>query len=234
MLLNRKEPGYPEGFEGLLPLELQAERLKAVCARLGMEIDISSVPEFAKKIADIPLSEGAEGWAVVLRRNLIDSRPDALTARELLAEGVSREMDNRILEIDEHADRFRVSERTQEMFNHLCATQPESDICVMQVQLGLRNAKTSDADALQNLAKNEFGLSFLSGASILATHPERLGKYFDLGISFPGEEYDYDGDKAYSRTVLGKTNQGRLMLMHFPPRIPWMNDHGAATGFVWE
>ncbi|MBU2330400.1 hypothetical protein KKG57_02955, partial [Patescibacteria group bacterium] len=214
-------------------LAVQAELLKKICNKLGMDIDISTIPSLEEKSRAAPLPSGAEGWAVVLRPGLVESRPDVWLSIELLREGVSEKIDNRIPCAHEAAGHFRCSARTAEMMERLSITQPQGDVVVIPVQLGRKNAKASDADVLKELSENEFGLSFLSAASVLAVHPERIGGWFDLGMSFPGEEVDYDADGRYARTLLVKTNQGALTLMHFPPELTWMNDHGAATGFVW-
>lgn len=233
---KKREPAYPANFTGLSSLPEQGDRLRTACHALGLDIDISHIDAIDESIRDLRMPERAEGIALVLRPNLIEGRSDTYIASQLLAQ-VFQRIDNRF-EQDQDYERsslFRRDERTRAFIDRIIDMQPgDGDVYALPVQLGRRNAKVSDAEAIEAFAPNEFGLSLLAGASILTTHPERIGKPLDLGLSFPGEQYDYEKDGKFSRTIVAKRNQELLLLMHFRPEMEWMNDHGAATGFVWE
>lgn len=233
---KKREPAYPADFTGLRSLPAQGDRLRTACHKLGLDIDISHIGAIEESIQGLTMPERAEDIALVLRPNLIEGRSDTYIASQLLAQAFPK-IDNRF-EQDQNYERsslFRRDARTKAFIDRIIDMQPgDGDVYALPVQLGLRNAKVSDAEAIQAFAPNEFGLSLLAGASILTTHPERIGKPLDLGLSFPGERYDYEQNDTFSRTIVAKRNQELLLLMHFFPDMEWMNDHGAATGFLWE
>lgn len=237
-LAPQKTFAYPRSFDGLRPLKEQIRSLASAATRLGFDIDIRPALATADRAEKAQCSDRAEGWAAILSPALVGTyRQERELAIELLGLSSPSEIDVRF-QGDEflEEDLFQRDPFTAEAMDQLCERQGQSDILVLPVQLGQRYAEVSDAVAMQSFgpATGEFGLSILAGASLLATHPQRLAEFAHLGISLPGDAYDYHHDGSYTRLCMVKMLQQRITVMHFRKHAEWMRDHGAASGFLWE
>ncbi|HEY1041809.1 MAG TPA: hypothetical protein VGE48_00075 [Candidatus Paceibacterota bacterium] len=233
-----KKYGYPKAYTGLKPLSEQIDTLASFAGRLGFEIDPAPVHAVAARTESIALPEGAEGWGAILSPGLVGSeRREREVMIELLRMQGPYDIDVRF----EHSEffeeeYFRRDPLTQKMYETLSEQQP-GDIHILPVQFGQRYAEVSDGEAIKNFGGpfGEFGLGLLAGASLIATHPDRIGEYADLGVSLPGDQYHYrHSSKKFSRLCLVKQLGQRVTLMHFKRDAEWMRDHGAASGFIWE
>lgn len=181
------EYGYPSGW-CLRALEEQLDVLRALFPELRCE---AQVPPH--------LPEGAEGWLLVPKPQRIgNTYHEALeTVLGHLGEAQRPFCNARQGELG--PQHLRLTQHSLDVLDELDRCTP-GDYFLLAIQSGLRHRATSVADAQARFGRAEFGLGPLEIATLLLTHPDRLGDYQHLGIDCPGCLYspNADDDQSYS------------------------------------
>ncbi len=223
------EYGYPKAYSGLKPLEEQICMLqKKVSHWADIELDVEPALAFARELqASSSLPDGAEGRAAIIAPGIRgDHQHDVALALELF-----HAMKSTATPEDFDPAAFRLDERTERMLDALCEMQA-GPILILPVQFGKRHAKRIDTDVVSGFGDHpEFALDLLSMVSLLITHPERLADYSALGISCPGDEYDYLRTSTFERSLMMLAQAGQIKLRSRPKDYN-STDHGVVTGFL--
>jgi hypothetical protein len=118
----------------------------------------------------------------------------------------------------------------------IARSQNFPDIILLSAQFGARYNGISVRESRKSFTKGEFGLGIFEIAVMLLTHPERLNKKDDLGVSCPGDDFSNNGDRkdkfAWNHAPYFLLHgSGKLRLgatgVHYPRK-----GFGSATAFI--
>ena len=225
---------YPKEYKGPKPISEQIN----ILARI-LELDPIQALEYAKNLPQLP--EGAEGWFAVPSVDALVKKyfPEVTDPADKYCRAVQL-VHQKIAESRSFYNyregqitpaQLRVSARTAHSLNLIAEKQPGSDILIIAAQLGIGHRGRSVRRAREVFVVNEFGLNSLSGNSILLVHPERLVRWEDLGMDYPGDEFAPETDGDFSEAPGVDFSDGRVgfgtVLVGDPD-----GHFGSASGFL--
>ncbi|MFW6126460.1 MAG: hypothetical protein ACOC58_05075 [Chloroflexota bacterium] len=180
-----EEYGYPVGWR-FRSLREQLDTLGAFFPELRWEAGLRG-----------QLPREAEGWLVVpkpwkLAQTYNEALEQVLGHLQRARPRFSNGREGRL-----GPEHLSLTDRTYRVLGELERDTP-GDFLVLAVQSGLRHRASSVGEVRERLAGDEFCLGPLEIASLLLTHPDRLGDYEHLGIDCPGCRYAPNADGQYS------------------------------------
>lgn len=129
-------------------------------------------------------------------------------------------------------ERLRQSEATREGELSIKADQP-GDFLIVPSQVGDRWDNTPVEEVRESYEIGEFGLGSVAGGCLALSHPNRLVRWEELDMDFPGDEFDDpDADVRFGRAPSLRFSVGgnvRFDTNH----VGFSNDfYGSVSGFL--
>ncbi len=217
--------------KGVPSIEAQLDILHTLFPQIG-----KANAEIVKKIqeghivySDIPLrvpSEDRGVWAIPHWSKIGNSYPEALEKVLSLLEktqGTANYLKERY-----GYEYIRETEQKKQAMT-LLLYQQQSDIILLQTQLGIRHRGMSIYRANKSMDTHEFGLGAYEVGIILLLYPERLEKSTDLWIDCSGDEFSPIAGGPFKATPLFKMIHNLTIRARFDSANETC---GAASGFV--
>lgn len=127
--------------------------------------------------------------------------------------------------------RLRQSEATREAELKLKSDQP-GDFLIVPSQMGNRWGGYSVKEVRKSYDDGEFGHGSVAGGCLVLSHPNRLVRFEELAMDFPGDEFDnLDADARFDRAPFFRFFNGknRFDTSH----IAYVSDYsGSVSGFL--
>ncbi|MBU0648499.1 hypothetical protein KJ969_00060 [Patescibacteria group bacterium] len=214
--------GYPDGFRIRTP----EEQLK-VWEKHFPKLNRGHVLELAGK----PLSDSAEGWAVIPKPSKIGKTYHQALDKMLKLIAQSRKFQN-WREGELGPEYVRLVEKTKQILNKL-EKETMGDFLVFPFQFGLRWACSKSMRWVRTyFSDNEFGLGPYEVAALLATHPDRITASGQLYIDCAGSEYSPSvGGLLQGRLYFYWGDVGKCLGLNYRRHGDGGSDLGAVSGF---
>jgi len=225
---RRTKYRYPPEYTGLSPI---AEQVKA----------LQKVPAFAELDAAWFLNEGQDWYDSLTLPDAVEGPlvyvwHEALggycATHDIILKAIAKERKfYNYREGQLTTDRFRQCEATREAELSLKADQP-GDFLIVPSQVGDRWGNYPVKEVRESYAEGEFGHGSVAGGCLILSHPNRLVRFDELDMDFPGDEFDDPDagvrfDRApYFRFYDGEVEFGTV-------RVGLVSDrYGSVSGFL--
>lgn len=107
-------------------------------------------------------------------------------------------------------ERLRQSEATREAELSLKADQP-GDFLIVPSQVGDRWGNYPVKEVRESYEDGEFGHGSVAGGCLILSHPNRMVRFDELDMDFPGDEFDHpDADDRFGRAPIFGFYDGKV------------------------
>lgn len=182
--------------------------------------------EFIQRICsyEVKLPKGAERWTLIPNWERASSTYGDAVEKILALAGFFNHKAGEL-----GPERLRQQERTVRMLDQVSKIQ-KSDILIIPVQLGEKNAGISVTNVRNGFEENEFGLDSFTTGVIMLTHLKKLEAYEDFWADCAGDEYAAV-DGSFTRAPSYSFSDGGLRY-DTHRTIHAIDGFGSPSGFV--
>lgn len=213
--------GYPKGFQ----IRSVAEQVETLLKHFS-GLDASHVQELAS--GELP--EGAEGWAVIPKPEVVGKTYHEALESILSLIVKDRKFKNWI-EGELTEKHMKLTDKTS--LSHVKLNEHPGDFWVVPFQFGSRHRGKSVRRARTVFTETEFGLGAYEVAILLLTHPGRI-QPGHLNIDCAGVEYAQSavGDFFACLDFYWHYYYDKLLLLNYDSTVNTYDEWGSASAFL--